>query len=329
MHKLIPAAVIGVAVTALLLWLGPRPITPAERPTGDPAQAARIAGHVTPGHRNVSTFLLEDGTVTFAGLGADEHTEFEIGSVTKTFTAEIMANQIAAGRISEGTTVGDIIDAGDSGLADVTLRELADHTSGLPRLPGGTWVAGILGATTGGNPYGGETRESVIADARADELSDRGEEEYSNLGVALLGNLLAIEAGTTWEALVDEQILTPLGMADTYVMTDGAVSAATPRGLTPAGREAQPWEMGGYNPAGGVRSTAADIARYAEHLLDSGVPDYTWRTGEDGRPAHGGGTYGYSTMLILDPATGRAAYAAGDTATDVRDVAAALLEGEV
>ena len=108
------AVVVGLAVAAAALVLGPDHITPSDERTGDEALAARLAEHAESGHRNIAAFTVAGDEVTFAGLGADEHTEFEIGSVTKTFTAQILINQIEAGRVTLDTTVGEIIDAGDA-----------------------------------------------------------------------------------------------------------------------------------------------------------------------------------------------------------------------
>lgn len=162
-----------------------------------------------------------------------------------------------------------------------------------------------------------------MAAALATEPEGRGEVGYSNFGFALLGQLLAIEAGTSFADLLQSQILDPLGMTDTYLMTDGAVPAGAPRGLTPSGRTAQPWEMGAYNPAGGIRSTPTDMARYVDHLLAAGLPDFTWFPDDAGRAWHNGGT-SYSTMLIIDPRGQQAVFVAGDTSTRVESVAAAL-----
>ncbi|MDO5670016.1 MAG: serine hydrolase domain-containing protein [Corynebacterium sp.] len=315
------AAIAALSVTGLLLWLGPRPLHLSEERTGDPELSARLADAAGSGHHHISAVLIDSDGARFAGLGADEHTEFEIGSVTKTFTAHILAE-----RGLEETPVREIIDAQGSEIADITLRELADHTSGLPRLPGGFLLGSLLTSFTGANPYAGITREQVVDDALAASLNNRGKEEYSNLGVALLGQLLAIEADTTWEQLVDDHILTPAGMTDTYPMTNGSVPDDAPRGFMPTGKQAEPWELGGYMPTGGLRSTAADMARYATFVLDNGVPDYTWSTDDEGRRVHHGGTYGYSTTLIVDEEAGRAAYVAADTMAGVDEIALALLE---
>lgn len=315
----IVAIAVGLAVTATAVWAGPDRITPSTERTGDPELAARLAGHATTGHHRLAAFTIDGGETTFAGLGADEHDEFEIGSLTKTFTAGILAD-----RGLEETTVGEIIAAEGSDIADVTLRELADHTSGLPRLAGLGWWTMFTTALTGGNPYAGITREDVIDAALGAPLSDRGGYSYSNLGSALLGQLLALEAGTPYEQLLAEHHLAPLGMTDTYPMIDGSVSPTAPRGLQSTGDHAEPWEMGGYLPAGGLRSTPADMARYATRLLEDGVPDLAWGVDDDGTRRHNGGTYGFSTTLLVNPDTGRAVFVAGDTEHDVETVADAL-----
>lgn len=324
----VAAAAVGVVALSVALMLGPRPPAVSTQRNGDPQLSAHLAELAETGHRNLGAFTIVDGETTYAGLGADEHTEFEIGSVTKTFTAEILRNQIAAGRVSLDTQVGEIIDAGNAPVADVTLGELADHTSGLPRLGGVSTLGSVLTTFTAGNPYQSVSREDVLDAALDAETGGRGEFAYSNLGVALLGQLLSIEAETPYENLVRAQILDPLGMSGTYLMTDGSVPEDAPRGLVASGREAKPWEMGAYNPAGGVRSTPHDMARYAEHLLRVGVPGFAWRANGSGHYSHNGATYGFSTMLIIDPDTNRAAFVASDTATGVEGLTTALFDEE-
>ncbi len=319
------AALVGAATLLAALTLGPRPLPLAEERTGDPVLAGHLAELAEPGHHHLGAFTLtEAGQATFAGLGGDEHVEFEVGSVTKTFTAEILRNQIAAGRVSEDTAVGQIIDAGSTPVADVTLGELARHTSGLPRLAGLNPLTNISSGFLGTNPYEGVNRDDVIDAALSAELSGRGQENYSNFGFALLGQLLAVEADTSYEQLVHDQILGPLDMADTYLMTPGSVPDDAPRGYLPSGREAEPWEMDGYNPAGGVRSTPADMARYTAHLLEQGLPDYTWVRDDAGFHWHNGATYGYSTMLIVDPGQERAVLAFTDSSVGVESLAGTL-----
>ena len=77
----------AIVTLAVMLLLGPRPITLGEETTGDASVSDALRTHADPGHHELAAFYLGNGDVRFGGLGADEHTEFEIGSITKTFNA--------------------------------------------------------------------------------------------------------------------------------------------------------------------------------------------------------------------------------------------------
>ena len=315
----------AITTAALALAIGPRNINTATQHTGDPTLAAVIAEHAPPGSRNISAFILRDGQATFAGLGSDEHTEFEIGSITKTFTADLLTRAVDRGELALDTTVGEIIDAAGSEINDVTLEELATHTSGLPRLAK-MGLSQFIASVTGGNPYADHTRDELFNTARDTSLDDRGEFAYSNFGFALLGQLLAEAADIPYPTLIKDELLTPLGMKDTYLMTPGAVPDHAPRGLTTAGRESTPWEMDADAPAGALRSSAHDMAIWANHVLASPLPDYTWFHDSDTTFFHNGGTGGFMSMLLVDPSTDTAAFAVTDTNAGMEDLGRTLLD---
>ena len=142
-------------------------------------------------------------------------------------------------------------------------------------------------------------------------------------------------------------LLQPLGMHNTFVAIE-PLPDDEPAGLLNNGRHAQPWVTEGYAPAGMVRSTAADMARFAEYLLDKGLPDYGWArtasaqddnsdTDSDNNPSssnnnagwHNGQTGGYSSMLVIAPETGRAAFVAGNTPRGVEQIGLQLAGEEV
>lgn len=322
---IVAALTATIATAALALAIGPRPITTATRHTGDPTLAAILAEHAPPGSRNISAFILRDGQATFAGLGSDEHTEFEIGSITKTFTADLLAQAIDLGELTLDTTVGEIIEATGSEINDVTLEELATHTSGLPRLAK-MGLPQFIASVTGGNPYADHTREELLDTARATSLTDRGQVAYSNFGFALLGQLIAEATDTPYPTLIQDEILTPLGMEDTYLMTPGSVPGDAPRGLTTRGRESTPWEMEADAPAGALRSSARDMAIWADHVLSTPLPDYTWAHDTGDTVFHNGGTGGFMSMLLVDAATDTAAFAITDTNAGMEDLGRTLLD---
>src|SRR5699024_11454565 len=109
---------------------------------------------------NLTAFTQQDGEVTFTSIGADENTEVEIGSVTKTFTTELLRQQVESGDIDLETTVDDIIEVEGSEVSDVTMLELANHTSGLPRLDKDN--LGLVRTIFTENPYAGITQDDVF-----------------------------------------------------------------------------------------------------------------------------------------------------------------------
>ena len=248
----------------------------------------------------------------FAGLGADENTEFEIGSVSKTFTAELLRQAVERGEVTLDTTVGEILDDADMSTSDITLKELATHTSGLPRILGISAFTVVISMQRKQNPYDGFTTQRILDEARTATLTDRGTYNYSNFGMALLGHLLARRTGTTYAQLAQERIFTPLGMNNTYVMTPETTPTNAPRGLDITGHPTAVWDDEGYGPAGGIRSTAADMTHFMKHLLAQGLPDYTWVNEQD-VAWHNGMTGGFTSMLVIDPWNHNASFVANDS----------------
>ncbi|TRX39305.1 serine hydrolase domain-containing protein [Corynebacterium guaraldiae] len=328
MRKIVLAVITATAVAAVLLVAGPQRITLAQDKTGDETLATKLEQHSESGFHNLTAFTLQDGKVTFAGLGSDEHTEVEIGSVTKMLTGELAHQLVDEGKLSPDTTVGEVLDVGDAPVADVTVQELLDHTSGLPRLASTNILSGLISAITEANPYEGETTEDIMDAATRSELKGRGEESYSNLGYGLLGHMVETAAGQPYEQMLEERIFKPAGMTETYLMTPGSVPVDAPRGLTATGRHAEPWEMEGSAPAGAIRSTAHDMAKFAQWFMDNGDTDFGWQPPSENSAGywHNGGTYGYSTMLIIDPETKRAAFANNDSPVGTEDLAQALFD---
>ncbi|MDY5784760.1 serine hydrolase domain-containing protein [Corynebacterium sp.] len=327
--------VIGIAAAlvtaAVLATAGPRPVSLATQETGDQAIASSLAAEAVDGQHNLAAFTYDDGRVTFGGLGADADTEFEVGSLTKTFNAELTRQLVEEGKVSLDTTVGEIVDVGEAPLRDVRLEELLNHTSGLASMESLS-VSELLLARVrdGGNAYRRDTPEQILRAARDAELSGRGQYSYSNYGHALLGQLLAHLTATPYPELVRTRILEPAGMTDTYLATPGANPDA-PRGFGPDGRPAEPWDMDGWAPAGAIRSTPADMAKYVDWVARHGRPDYGWLDRDmEGKqyPYHNGGTEGFRTVIVWDPEPGsrRAAFVAGDTGVGVEKQGVALVE---
>ena len=206
------------------------------------------------------------------------NTYFEIGSVTKTLTGMLLAAEISAGRVTEETTVGELwpersestgaaelaIPAVPEDLSEVTVGQLATHTSGLPRvnLTPRRLVRAVLRQD---DPYAGLTATDVYRDAASASLSEPETFQYSNLGYALLGVLLAAdsaEPSSYTEQYLDAVhagVLAPLGLPRFSITTN---SEELPTAYTVNGRRAEYWTFDGYAAAGGVVASAADVLRW-------------------------------------------------------------------
>jgi CubicO group peptidase (beta-lactamase class C family) len=267
----------------------------------------------------------------FAFIAAERETCFEIGSITKALTGMLLADAVNRGEVSLDTTIGALVQSGvGTGFGSVSLRELCTHTSGLPRLPRG--LRTILRAerfhVLGTDPYRGTTASGVLRAAARQRLWGRGQFRYSNLGGAVLGQLLALGAGVDYGPLMTERLFAPLGMAASTVASPQLMAAP---GWSSTGRRRPPWTMGGYAPAGGVISTLGDMTRLAVALLDGSAPGRGSLTPIEGVASgapnrargmfwviepipgtertmvwHNGQTGGYSSFLGLAPQSGRA-----------------------
>jgi CubicO group peptidase (beta-lactamase class C family) len=217
-------------------------------------------------------------SVTSPEVTVDADPKFELGSVTKGLTGMLLADAIGRGELTLATTAGEILEARPElhertkgPLHTVTLQELCTHTAGLPRLPRTAGSAGRLAryALLGMDPYRGQSAERVIQQAAGQALQHRGGYRYSNLGGAVVGQLLAIAAGSEYSALLHERIFTPLQMTSSTVAVKGGSAA---RGRTKSGVGRQPWVMDGYAPAGGVISTIEDVTRLTAALVEGIAP---------------------------------------------------------
>lgn len=330
---------------------GPRPARLGEA-RGDAELAAALRPHLE-GHRRVAAVVSEGDQQRFAGFGAEETTEFEIGSVTKTFTGALLMDAVARGEVGLETTVAEILGERAAGteVAEVTLAEIASQSSGLPRMPLGQLLMSLPLIMLRTDSYLGSTTDDVIDAALGASLSGRGEYGYSNLGVAFLGHLLASQAGTTWQELLDSQLLEPLGMTATRAPVQlDEVGSEAPRGHGRSGLSAGAWTMHGYGPAGGIRSTAQDMALYLASMQDGSNPGaagleplvdrgegrtvgIAWHLS----PAENGGTVvfhngmsgGFAAYCGFHQDTGRGVVLMTDSALPPDDLGWAVLEGGV
>lgn len=243
-------------------------------PTLDPAVRERAEALTHGGqHASIVIAVIEGKDSAVYGFGRgnqdglpDADTVYEIGSVTKTMTGLLLAQAVAAGKLTLAQPVADLLPGykmpAVNGRA-ISLQDLATHYSGLPRLPGNLAPADVNDPYA---DYGNQQLRAFLADhvlARAPGVAF----EYSNLGYGLLGTALAARAGVSYETLLQTQIAGPLGMRSTSSLMSPALRARLAPGHLADGKPAQHWQFQAIAGAGAVLSTARDMVAYLQSFM--------------------------------------------------------------
>ncbi len=189
-------------------------------------------------------------------------TVFEIGSISKVFTGLMLAEMAEKHVVQLDEPVqkllGDSLTVPKRGEREITLVDLATHTSGLPRMPAN------FSPKDQANPYADYTVEQMAKFVSGYKLP-RGpgtRSDYSNLGFGLLGHALALKSGMSYEALLRKKICEPLGMDDTGITLDDARKARLAQGHDADGDAAANWDLPTLAGAGAIRSTATDMLKF-------------------------------------------------------------------
>src|SRR5262245_43489768 len=217
-----------------------------------------VAGVIEPnGRRVVSYGKLANGDPRTL----DGDTIFEIGSVTKVFTALVLADMVNRKEVSLDDPAAKYLPENvrmpERSGKPITLLDLATHTSGLPAIPN-------LKPKDPGNPYTDYSVDDLYQFLSGYELSrDPGSEfEYSNLGAGLLGHVLAYCAGTDYESLIRSRITEPLGMPDTSITLSASMKQRMATGHSLALAPVANWDLPVLPGAGALRSSANDMLTF-------------------------------------------------------------------
>jgi CubicO group peptidase (beta-lactamase class C family) len=256
----------------------------------------------------------------------DGNTIFEIGSITKVFTSLLLADMVQRHELSLDDPISKFLPASvktpERGGRQITLQDLATHTSGLPRLPTN------FQPKDPANPYADFSEQNLFNFLSSYTLPrDIGAQyEYSNLGGGLLGYLLARRAGKDYETLLRERVIAPLGLKSTFITVPSELKVRFAVGHNEDLQSVPYWDMPTLAGAGALRSTANDLLTFlAANFQDEESPlkpamkemlsvrrqaspglqvALGWhifpRNGAE-LIWHNGGTYGFSSFVGYDP----------------------------
>jgi CubicO group peptidase (beta-lactamase class C family) len=208
--------------------------------------------------------ILQGGEPWIAGYGSLDAAIFEIGSVTKVFTTLLLANMVVRGEVTLDDPVQKYLPA-DVRMPkwrnqEITLFHLATHTSSLPRLPANLWktVKDFV------NPYANYHVSDLYAFLSGYKLKRPigSRVGYSNLGMGLLGHILGLVAGKSYEDLVRERILQALEMNDTSITQSPEQKERLAPGHNLFGKATANWDIPTLAGAGALRTTAGDLLRF-------------------------------------------------------------------
>jgi CubicO group peptidase (beta-lactamase class C family) len=274
------------------------------------------------------------------GVATTADSLFQIGSITKVWTATMIMQLADEGRLSLDATVSEVLPGVALGRpdasAEITIRHLLTHTSGID---------GDIFTDTG---RGGDCLERYVGElAQAARIFPSGAAySYCNSGFVLLGRIIEVLDGQEWDASLRERLIQPLGLDRTVTLPEQAILHRAATGHRPRPHQDGRVSVWGLprsvGPAGLITASAHDVLAFARlHLGGGAAPDgtrllseasaaamqqpraeipgvdgrgdavgLTWHLNRwDGRQilGHNGSTIGQTAYLRVDPQAGVAA----------------------
>lgn len=246
-------------------------------------------------------------------------TQFEIGSITKTFTAYLLEAVLEKKKVLDTTSLTRFLPdsiAANKSISTIQFIQLLNHTSGLPRLPDNL--------STKGNffqPYANYRKEDLYYYLSKAKIKNTGKDNYSNLGLGLAGVLAENISGKPYEVLLKKYISKPFKLKNTGIYAAEKSNKAVgyfDKQIAPY------WDMSVLVGAGGIKSDATDMLTYLDYIVEhtskpliASVLQKTvmidnnthiakgWHINDKNNETHffwhNGGTYGFSTFCAFNP----------------------------
>lgn len=201
---------------------------------------------------------------------ASQDSIFEIGSVTKTFTALLLADMNQRGEVNLSDPLAKFIPTIPRrvGGREITLLDLATHTARLSRIPRDLLWEALRHRS---DPYARYTFTRLEEALRRTRVKRRMGEKvgYSNFGFAALGYALAQAAGQSYEWLIAKRICEPLSLSSTWMEPPPNQAERSVQGHLKVGKPVPPWNLASFRPAGGLHSSVGDMLTYLRSHLDA------------------------------------------------------------
>jgi len=283
-----------------------------------------------PNNTQISLAFINGDNVTYYGLKRQNDSIFylsnykdifEIGSITKVFTANILAKSVIDNKIKLNENINDYLNIKFKNNILISFKRLANHTSGLPRMPSNFEQE----ASSSDNPYkhyDDKYLKDYLINFMEIDNKDIGNSAYSNLGMGLLGFTLSNIYNLNYQELYEKYIFSKYNMKNTTFNMQ-LVDKKLVKGLDAEGNYTSNWELASLASAGGILSNVEDLAKYGIahfnksnldlmlmtkktvrvddqvdtglgwHIINSEKSDNKWHW-------HNGGTGGYTSSMAID-----------------------------
>ena len=287
----------------------------------------------------------------------DGDTCFEIGSVTKVFTALLLADMVRRGEVALADSVAKFLPAvkiPERNGRSITLLDLATHTSGLPFMPDALPAFDDSASTK----YGAARLREFLAGYELPR--DSGAEwDYSNIGYWLLGQALASRAAMDYESLLRMRVIAPLKLTSTAITPSAKMKAKLAVGHNAVLQPSPPFSTvpiyADMSAAGGLVSTANDLLKLLaatmgyersplapamatmlstrrpmpQHGQAQALGWVVIGEGDDQMIVHDGGTWGCVSSVAWDPKQRVGVVVLSNQMAGVSDIARHLLRPNV
>ncbi len=279
----------------------------------------------------------------------NQHSIFEIGSVSKVFTSLLIGELIQTGDISLKSKVQDFIPSKfhNDQLAHLVVEDLLNHTSGLPKRPKGFGKYEL----NADDPYGVYTHFHLLDAYHKQSSVKSGTFRYSHMNYALLQWIIEKATGTSYELALEERLWSKLGFEKSHIEnTDLTVTQGYNRAMNPV----RPWTFPSFAGSEGIKSNAKELLRFAQYAIrcyeKNNAQDYCslsmkattdtnlgnhidiglgWYVIDQKKRSniimHSGHTSGHYAMLMLMPETKTAVVALSKNNEGVQNLAYELL----
>lgn len=280
-----------------------------------------------PDNTQLSVAVIQNGKTNYYGIIKDHDSIkpvknqdhfFEIGSITKVFTSTVLASLVESNKIKLADNINSYYSFPFKNNRKISFENLANHTSGLPRLPENLDLSNL------DNPYQGyhiQELEEYLKNLMTIEPKASKSFSYSNLGVGLLGYTLGRSQKTTFQNLLQKTVFEKYGMSQSFTSSQNLGDALI-KGHNINGDLVSNWDWDVLLGAGGIVSTAEDLTKFVnaqfnpknKELALTRIPTFTvnnttkiglgWHiiTTKNNEEVlfHNGGTGGYSSSITLN-----------------------------